>query len=91
MEMALVIEWSRDAIRMALLLGGPPLLVALAVGLLIGIGQTLTQMQEPVVSLIPRMIAVLLIVLLALPWLLGCWTAYTVELISALPAQLFPR
>lgn len=86
--MALAVEWGQGALRMALLLGGPPLLVALAVGLLIGIGQTLTQMHEPVVALIPRLVAVVLIVLLALPWFLSCWTSYAADLISTLPAQL---
>lgn len=88
MDMALAVQWSQDALRMALLLGGPPLLIALAVGLVIGIGQTLTQMHEPVVALIPRMVAVVLIVLVALPWFLSCWTSYAAELIRSLPAQL---
>lgn len=85
MEMSLVIDWSREAMRMALLLGGPPLAVALVIGLVVGVGQTLTQMHDPVVSLVPRLFAVLLVVLVALPWLLGRWVEFTVELIGNLP------
>ncbi|MBX6316563.1 MAG: flagellar biosynthetic protein FliQ [Isosphaeraceae bacterium] len=88
MEMGLVIDWSREALRMALLLGGPLLLVALAVGLVVGVGQTLTQMHDPVVGLVPRLVAVVLAVLAALPWLVGRWVAYAVELISSIPDQL---
>ena len=88
MEMGQVVDWSREAVRMALLLGGPPLMVALLVGLLVGIGQTLTQMHEPVVGQIPRLVAVLLVVLVALPWFLGCWVAYAVDLIESIPAQI---
>ena len=58
MELAQVIDWSREALRMALVLGGPPLGVALVVGLVVGIAQTLTQLHEPVVGLVPRLIAV---------------------------------
>jgi flagellar biosynthesis protein FliQ len=88
MDMAHVIDWSREAVRMSLLLGGPPLAAALVVGLVIGAVQTLTQMHDPVVGQVPRLVAVLLVVLAALPWLLGRWVAYTVELIGSLPDQL---
>ena len=63
MEMTHVIEWSREAVRMSLLLGGPPLAAALLVGVLVGVAQTLTQMHEPIVGLVPRLVAVLLVVL----------------------------
>lgn len=88
MDMNLVVAWSREALRMALLLGGPALLTAMVVGLLVGIGQTLTQMHEPVIGLIPRLVAVLLVVLVALPWLMSTWVAFAVELIGSLPDRL---
>jgi flagellar biosynthetic protein FliQ len=83
-----VIDWSREALRMALLLGGPLLAVALVVGLVVGIGQTLTQMSEPVVGQVTRLVAVLVAVLLALPWLMGRWVAYAVDLIGSIPDRL---
>jgi len=83
-----VIEWSREALRMALLLGGPLLVVALVVGLVVGIGQTLTQMSEPVVGQVARLAAVLVATLLALPWLVGRWVAYAVELFGSIPDRL---
>ena len=73
---------------MALLLGGPALLAALVIGLVVGIGQTLTQLHEPVVGLVPRLVAVLLVVLAALPWLLACWVGYASDLIGSLPDRL---
>lgn len=88
MDMDLVVTWSREALRMALLLGGPLLLTALVVGLIVGVGQTLTQMHEPVIGLVPRVVAVLVVVLVALPWLLSTWVAYTVSLIGTLPDRM---
>jgi flagellar biosynthesis protein FliQ len=87
MDASLVIDWSREALRMALLLGGPPLLAALAVGLVVGMIQTATQMHEPVVAQVPRLAVVLIVVLAALPWLLGCWVAYASELIRTIPER----
>ena len=61
MDVTHVIDWSREALRMSLTLGGPLLAVALLVGLLVNVGQTLTQLHEPVVGLIPRIAAVALV------------------------------
>jgi flagellar biosynthesis protein FliQ len=88
MDLTQAIDWSREALRMALLLGGPPLLVALAVGLVVGVGQTLTQLHEPVIALIPRLLAVLVAVLVLLPWLLGRWLTFAVALIESIPERL---
>lgn len=85
----LVIDWSSEALRMALWLGGPPLLAALVVGLLIGVVQTLTQMHEPIVAMVPRLAAVLLVVLAGLPWLVGRWLAFATGLIESIPDRLF--
>jgi flagellar biosynthesis protein FliQ len=83
-----VIDWSREAVRLTLLMGGPLLLVALAVGLLVGVGQTLTQLHEPVIAQVPRLIAVVLAVLLLLPWLIGQWVGFAGPLIESIPALI---
>jgi len=85
MDMSQIVDWSREALKMALLLGGPPLVVALIVGLVLGVGQTLTQMHEPVVAQIPRLLAVLLVVLVILPWIVGRWVTFAVEVFDAIP------
>ncbi len=87
MPESLVIDASREAIQVALWLGGPLLLVALVAGLLVGIGQTVTQMHEPVVGQVARLVAVLAAVLLALPWLAGRWVSYAAELFGSIPDQ----
>ena len=85
MNMVTVVDWSREAIRMAILLGGPLLVAALVVGLIVGVLQTLTQMHEPVVGQVPRLIAVAVVAILVLPWMLTLWVAYTRGLIESLP------
>ena len=44
--------------------------------LLVGVVQTLTQMHDPVVGLVPRLAVVLLVALVVLPWALESWVAY---------------
>jgi flagellar biosynthesis protein FliQ len=85
MDLTNAIVWSRESLRMALILGGPLLAAALLVGLLIGIAQTLTQLHEPVVAMVPRLLAVALVLFLILPWLLGRWVSFAVDLIGSIP------
>jgi flagellar biosynthetic protein FliQ len=85
MDLNNAIDWSRESLRMALILGGPLLAAALLVGLLIGIAQTLTQLHEPVVAMVPRLLAVALVLFLILPWLLGRWVSFAVDLIGSIP------
>ena len=88
MDMVMIIDGSREAVRMALILGAPPLMAALLVGILIGVGQTVTQMHEPVVGQVPRLAAVTVVVLAVLPWLLSCWVDYAVDVIGSIPGRL---
>jgi flagellar biosynthesis protein FliQ len=60
---------AREALVVALLASAPPLLAGLAVGLLTGILQAATQVQEPAVGVAPRLAAVLGALLLAGPWI----------------------
>lgn len=83
-----VVDWSREALRMALVLGAPALVTALVVGAVVGAFQTLTQMHEPVVGLVPRVAAVVLVVLAVLPWFLSQWVGYASDLINSLPDLL---
>jgi flagellar biosynthesis protein FliQ len=88
MDLTVVIDWSREALRLAMLLGGPLLGAALAVGLVINVLQTLTQLHEPVVGLVPRLVVVLLVMLALLPWLVSRWVSFTVDLIGSIPELL---
>ena len=87
-DLTQVIDWSREALRMSLLLGGPLLAVALLAGLVINVLQTVTQLHEPVVGLVPRLVAVLVVLLVILPWLVGRWVSFTVDLIGSIPDLL---
>ncbi len=88
MDLTAVIDWSREALRLTMLLGGPLLAAALVVGLIVNVLQTLTQLHEPVVGLVPRMVAVLVVLLALLPWLVSRWVGFTVDLIGSMPGLI---
>ena len=56
----------RDLLLTALMLAGPVLLVGLVVGVSVSLFQALTSVQEPTLSLVPKMVAVILVTLLLL-------------------------
>lgn len=77
-EVQQAIDIARESILIAIKMSAVPLIVGLAIGLLVSIVQTLTQIQEQTLALIPKMLAVVLSIFLILPWLIGQITDYTV-------------
>jgi len=68
---------AREAIIVALKLGAPAMLLALAVGLAISFFQALTQIQEMTLTFVPKMIVILLSLLLFLPFMLTTLSSFT--------------
>lgn len=83
-----VMEYARDALQLALLLGAPLLLAALVVGLLVGVFQAATQINEMTLSFIPKLIALAAVILVGGPWMLRVITEYTIRLITGIPALI---
>ena len=82
------IDIGRDAILVMLLTSAPILITGLAVGLVTGIFQAITQINEQAVSFIPKLVAVVLVVSLLLPWLVNQLVQYSTELITGIPGSL---
>jgi|LakMenEpi03Aug12_release.lakeMendotaPanAssembly.Ray.scaffolds.fasta_scaffold171965_2 flagellar biosynthetic protein FliQ len=73
------IDLGREALLFAFQLGGPILLVVLAISLLIGLLQGMTQLQDGALSFIPKVAVVLVCLALGLPWLGSRMIDYTKE------------
>jgi flagellar biosynthetic protein FliQ len=86
MDSSLVIELVFQALSMALVLSGPILLGLLIVGLLIGIVQAATQLNETTIAFVPKIIVLVVIILLAGPVMLTLFTDYLRELILRIPS-----
>ncbi|MDD3651314.1 flagellar biosynthesis protein FliQ [Immundisolibacter sp.] len=80
-----VLDVGREALWMCLLLAGGPLLAMLVVGLVIGMLQAATQINEMTLSFVPKLVAMALLLVLTGPWLLQTLVDYTQRLITAIP------
>lgn len=69
MNEGLILDVARDAVQTMLLISMPPLLIAMAIGLLIALFQTLTQIQEMTLIFVPKILLVFGSFLLLLPWM----------------------
>ena len=67
----------RDGMVVMLKLGGPPLMVALAVGLLVALLQAITQINEATLAFVPKVLALCVALVMLGPFMLATLTGYT--------------
>ena len=84
----LVMNLGRQAVEMTLILAGPLLLSALAVGLIVSIFQAATQINEQTLSFIPKLIATFIALLLAGPWMLQMMVEFIRRLLENIPQMI---
>ena len=83
-----VVTVGRHALEMTLLLAAPLLLTALAVGLIVGIFQAATQINEMTLSFIPKLLAMAAVLALTGPWMLRQLVEYTRGLFESIPGMI---
>jgi flagellar biosynthesis protein FliQ len=74
----------RNTLQMALVMGAPLLLVAVAISLLVNVAQVLTSLQDQTLSTVPRLAAVAAAIMLFFPWMLRKLIFFTISLWSDL-------
>jgi flagellar biosynthetic protein FliQ len=82
------INLTQQAMFTALLLGAPILLAGVLVGLLIGLAQALTQIQDQTVAFVPKIVAMVGILIVCLPWLVQKMVEYSEALITNIPKTI---
>ena len=85
MPESLVVGIVRQAIETAVVLSLPMLIAGLAAGVLVSIFQTVTSIQDNVLSFIPRAAAIFIVFALTFPWMLRVITGFSTDLIRRLP------
>lgn len=80
-----VIDVGMQAMEVTALLAAPLLLSALVVGLLVGMLQAATQINEMTLTFVPKLIVVALVILVAGPALLNILLGFTIRLIESIP------
>jgi flagellar biosynthesis protein FliQ len=81
------IDLGREALWTALIVASPVLIAALVVGLVIGLLQAMTQIQEQSLAFVPKIVVMLLVLSISLPWLISRMVQYTSTLIGGIPGR----
>jgi len=74
-----------ETFKIALLLALPALLVGMLLGLAVSIFQATTQINEMTLSFIPKIIGVVIVIILTMPWMLNSMHDFTVRVINMIP------
>ena len=88
MTVDLVVGIMTEAIKVTLLVAAPVLIVGLIVGVAISLFQAVTQIQEMTLVFVPKIIAVMLVLIAALPWMLSLLMTFTHNLFTSIPAYI---
>ena len=82
MNELLIAQIGKEALKTALLVAGPALLVSLVVGLSISVFQVVTSLQDQTIAFVPKIIAVMVVVAVAFPWMLQVMLRFTTHMFT---------
>ena len=83
---AKLISLGVETFKMALLLALPGLLTGMFLGLAVSIFQATTQINEMTLSFIPKIIGVVIIIVLTMPWMLNEMTDFSTHIFDLIPS-----
>lgn len=88
MSSDLVVALMAETIKTTVLVAAPALIVGLLVGLVISLVQAVTQVQEMTLVFVPKIIAVMITIIAALPWMINIMVTFTHNLYTNIPAYI---
>ncbi|MEA3370196.1 MAG: flagellar biosynthesis protein FliQ [Campylobacterota bacterium] len=74
-----------ETFKMALLLALPGLLTGMFLGLAVSIFQATTQINEMTLSFIPKILGVVIVIVLTMPWMLNSMTDFSTNIFNMIP------
>ncbi|MEE2821076.1 MAG: flagellar biosynthesis protein FliQ [Pseudomonadota bacterium] len=85
MDRAMVVELGRESLLVAVMIASPMLAIALAVGLLIGIVQAATSINEMTLSFIPKIAGLVIVLMILGSWQISVLVDFTRRLFERIP------
>ena len=86
MDAAAVSDLMRDAVGLAIELGGPMLVLSMLVGVVVAIFQAVTQIHEQTIGFILKVVVIVAVLLIGGGWMLESLQEYTRELFDLIAA-----
>ena len=80
-----VLDITRQALKVAVMLSAPVLLFGLLVGVLTNIFQAVTQISETTLAIVPKILAMMLALMLFSPWMIDVISDFTTQLFMSIP------
>ncbi len=74
-----------ETFKMALMLALPGLLTGMFLGLAVSIFQATTQINEMTLSFIPKILGVVIVIVLTMPWMLNAMTDFSTNIFNMIP------
>ena len=84
MDAETVIRIGQEALLLTLLVSAPPVLAAMAIGLLVSLFQAATQIQEQTLAIVPKIIAVYLVLVVFGLWILRQTVSFALQLLQGI-------
>jgi flagellar biosynthesis protein FliQ len=84
MNQDMILKLAKDTLQITLMISAPMLVVSLVIGVVVSIAQVVTSIQDMTLSFVPRVIAVFVAFLFALPWMMKLLLAFTAQLLGNL-------
>ena len=86
MSQELLLSLAREALLLMILASLPPIAASLVVGFFMSLLQATTQIQESTLSVVPKLCAAVLALVIAAPWIGSQLTRFTTQLLLTLPS-----
>jgi flagellar biosynthetic protein FliQ len=83
-----ITSYFMEAIKTAIMLAGPMLMVGLVVGIIVSMFQAATQINEMTLVFVPKMIGVALALLVFFPWMLRVISDFSQNMFANLPMYI---
>ena len=88
MDAQQVLSTGQQGLTLLLMVSAPVLLVVLLVGLVVSIFQAATQINEATLSFVPKIVAAVVVLGIAGPWMLSTLVEYLQRTLQSIPAAV---
>lgn len=85
MTVGLVLQLASETLLTAAKIAAPVLLSSLVVGLVVSLFQSVTQIQDPTLTFVPKLLVIGLVLVLMGHWMLDQFTGYVHEVFAEIP------
>lgn len=83
-----IVGFARQAIEITLTISLPMLGIGMIVGVLVSVIQAATQIQEMTLTMVPKIVAIFLALIISFPWIMDKMVSYTRDIFLNLPTYI---